>query len=210
MLNFPELRLCAAHLVVIAISNYAVQLPVTVLGIETTWGTFTYPLLYVTTDLTVRLFGARRARRIVALAMLPALLASYVLGTLFAHGTFQGADALGTFSMFMFRIALASFCGYAVGQLLDITVFARLRRLRRWYVAPAASSVAGNLVDTALFYFIAFHACSDPYLAENYVALGVVDYCVKLLAALLLFVPLYGALLRVLTRLLQRPPGAVA
>lgn len=210
MLNLPELRLCSAHLLVIVASNYAVQFPVTLLGIETTWGTFTYPLLYVTTDLTVRLLGARRARRVIAWAMLPALVLSYMLGALFEQGSYQGWAALGTFSILMFRIALASFCGYVAGQLLDIKVFARLRRQRRWYAAPAASSVIGNLVDTALFYFIAFYECPDPYLSENFVALGMVDYAVKLLAALLLFVPLYGALLRLLIRWLRPAPDAVA
>ena len=34
-----------------------------------------------------------------------------------------------------------------VGQLTDIAVFARLRRLRAWWVAPAASTIPRNQVD---------------------------------------------------------------
>lgn len=75
--------------------------------------------------------------------MLPALAASYVVSVLFVDGRFAGWAGLATFNDFVFRIALASFAAYVVGQLTDIAVFARLRRLRAW-VAPAASTIVGG------------------------------------------------------------------
>ncbi len=199
----PVLRLWAAHLFFIVLSNYAVQIPVSVFGIETTWGTFTYPFLFVLTDLTVRLFGQRSARRLVFMAMMPALLMSYLVGTLFELGQYRGLAALSEFSLFIFRIALASFAGYVVGQLLDITVFQRLRDTGDWWVAPSAASVFGNLIDTAIFYSVAFYQTSDPYLAANWVWLGSVDYVVKIISGLLIFVPVYGAVLSIVTRRLR-------
>ena len=201
-LDFPLKRLWAAHIFFIVLSNYAVQLPVTVLGIETTWGTFTYPFLFLLTDLTVRLFGDRLARRIIFFAMMPALLLSYIFGAVFQQGDFQGLASLTTFSLFVFRIALASFVAYALGQLLDIFVFQRLRQLYQWWLAPAAASVFGNLLDTFIFYSVAFYQTTDAYMAENWVALAWVDYGVKILAGLVIFVPLYGIFLNyILNRL---------
>ncbi len=47
------------HLLVIASSNYLVQLPFTVFGYHTTWGAFTFPFIFLATDLTVRIFRSR-------------------------------------------------------------------------------------------------------------------------------------------------------
>ncbi|GAM65948.1 putative preQ0 transporter [Vibrio ishigakensis] len=57
--------LASFHLLVIASSNYLVQLPFTVFGFHTTWGAFTFPFIFLATDLTVRIFGAKLARRII-------------------------------------------------------------------------------------------------------------------------------------------------
>lgn len=192
--------LAALHVALIAASNYLVQWPVQLFGVLTTWGAFTFPLVFVATDLTVRLLGQRSARSVVARVMLPALLASYVVSVLFHEGRFAGWGALGEFNGFVARIALASFVAYVAGQLLDIAVFARLRRRRPWWLAPAASTVLGSALDTALFFGVAFHRSSDAFLAEHWVAIAWVDYAAKLVISLLAFVPLYRLLLEHLAR----------
>lgn len=58
------------HLVIIASSNYLVQIPFTIFGFHTTWGAFTFPFIFLATDLTVRIFGAGLARKIIFLVML--------------------------------------------------------------------------------------------------------------------------------------------
>lgn len=83
-------------------------------------------------------------------------------------------------------------------QLMDIAVFARIRRQCAWWVAPAASTLVGNLVDTLVFFSIAFFASSDPFMAANWPEIAAVDYGFKLLVSLGLFLPAYGVLLRVL------------
>ena len=195
-----NLRLFLIHVFIIVLSNYAVQIPVTVLGVDTTWGTFTYPFIFVATDLTIRIYGAAKARKIIFTAMLPALVVSYIVGTLFSFGQYQGLNSLLVFSIFVFRISLASFSAYVVGQLVDILVFQRLRALKQWYIAPAASSIMGNALDTFIFYAIAFYQGNDPYMAENWVSLGIVDYLVKIAASLSLFVPIYGMILNLLAK----------
>lgn len=190
----------AFHILIIAASNYLVQLPFTIAGVHTTWGAFSFPFIFLATDLTVRLFGKTPARLIIARVMIPALLVSYLLSVLFEKGEFRSLAALTHFNLFVARIALASFMAYVIGQLLDIQVFDRLRRNARWWVAPAISTIFGNLADTFAFFAIAFHHGPDAFMASHWVEIAWVDYAVKLTISLLLFLPLYGVLLGFLTR----------
>jgi len=196
--------LIAFHILIIIASNYLVQLPITLFGWHTTWGAFSFPFIFLATDLTVRLIGKHAARVVIARVMLPALVASYVVSVLFHEGAFGGLAALGEFNLFVFRIALASFLAYAFGQLLDIQVFDRLRRMRQWWVAPTASTIFGNLLDTFLFFSVAFWHSDDPFMAANWVEIATVDYVIKLAISLILFVPLYGMLLSAIVRALPQ------
>ena len=110
-------KLLSWHIFIIVLSNYAVQIPMNCFGITSTWGTFTYPFIFITTDLTVRIYGPHLARKVIFAAMIPALIASYFVGTLFAQGQYQGLDSLTDFSLFVFRISAASFSAYVIGQI---------------------------------------------------------------------------------------------
>lgn len=207
--------LCFFHIFIIAASNYLVQIPfeirlkLTALGasddfsFHSTWGTLTFPFVFLATDLTVRVFGASDARRIIFAVMFPALIVSYVISVLYSDAQYQGLSALGTFNFFVFRIALASFCAYLFGQLLDVLVFNRLRQLKTWWVAPSSSMTFGSLADTFMFFAVAFYQSSDSFMAEHWMSLGFVDYLFKLFVGIVLFVPAYGVVLNVILRKLQ-------
>ncbi|MDT8893657.1 7-cyano-7-deazaguanine/7-aminomethyl-7-deazaguanine transporter [Halomonas sp. I1] len=212
VLSAAQTRRCLAllvafHILVIAASNYLVQLPFSLFGLHTTWGAFSFPFIFLATDLTVRLFGKEPARAIIFRVMFPALLVSYGVSVVFPRGGFAGVEALAQWDLFVARIALASFMAYVVGQLLDVTVFDRLRRLRIWWVAPAMSTLFGNLADTFAFFSIAFHRSPDPFMAANWPEIAWVDYAIKLGISLALFLPLYGILLGWLTRRLVTLTG---
>jgi uncharacterized PurR-regulated membrane protein YhhQ (DUF165 family) len=191
-LALPVLAMTA----VVAVSNVAVQYPVRLFGLQDylTWGALTYPVAFFITDLTNRRFGPGVARRAVFVGFLLAVVLSVALATP--------------------RIALASGSAFLAGQLLDITVFNRLRR-RAWWRAPLASSLIGSALDTALFFTIAFAgiaAMSGPAHYEVagaavtvplWVGLAFFDYAVKMSCALVSMLP-YGALLGVV-----RPVEAV-
>lgn len=203
------------HIFVIAASNYFVQIPfeinlkLTALGaaedfsFHSTWGTITFPFVFLATDLTVRVFGAQQARRIIFAVMFPALVVSYIISVLFSDAQYQGITALGQFNFFVFRIALASFCAYLFGQLLDVVVFNRLRQLKTWWIAPTCSMTFGSLADTFMFFAVAFYQSSDPFMAEHWMSLGFVDYLFKLFVGIVLFVPAYGVVLNMILRKLQ-------
>lgn len=188
------------HIFIITISNYLVQIPfsINIFGFEihNTLGSFSFPFIFLATDLTVRIFGAKEAKYIIFWVMFPALLVSYVVSILAT----DGVAGLQTFNLFVFRIACASFFAYLCGQLLDVTVFNNLRRLKWWWIAPSSSTIFGSLMDTIVFFFVAFYHSQDLYMAEHWFEIALVDYSVKLAISLLFFVPAYGVLLNYITK----------
>ena len=185
--NFHRLiaPVIAMTLVVVA-SNILVQYPFTPfnLGDYLTWGAFTYPVAFLVTDLTNRRYGPRVARQLVIAGFAVAVVLSIWLATP--------------------RIALASGTAFLVGQLLDITVFNRLRR-QTWWRAPLVGSVIGSALDTALFFSLAF--AGDPDMSGPvtlfgadvmlWQSLAVFDFAVKMLVALVALLP-YGALMSII------------
>lgn len=190
----------AAMAVVVVLSNVLVQYPVeATLGALSladilTWGAFTYPLAFFVNDLTNRRFGPHVARGVVLIGFAAAVAVSIGLATP--------------------RIAIASGTAFLFGQLLDIAFFSRLRRLD-WWRAPLAGSVVGSIVDTAIFFSLAFSAGAailgpnDPFALElaplfgllpvslpRWISWALGDLSVKLAAALLLLAP-YRALMTV-------------
>lgn len=195
------------HLLVIISSNYLVQLPISVFGFHTTWGAFSFPFIFLATDLTVRIFGAPLARWIIFIVMIPALFASWAVSSLWFQGTWQGLNALHQINIFVVRIACASFMAYALGQFLDIQVFNRLRKRPQWWIAPACAMLFGNIIDTLAFFFIAFYRSSDPFMAQHWGEIALVDYAFKILICMLFFLPAYGMMLNAMLRKLAGEPG---
>ena len=186
----------AAMVAVVAASNFLVQFPVDIdigaihLGDILTWGAFTYPVAFLITDLTNRSFGPTRARMVVMAGFAVAVLISIYLATP--------------------RIAIASGAAFLTAQLLDVSIFNRLRTAV-WWKAPVVSSLIGSAIDTAIFFSLAFAAPftvldtlfgrEDGSLAfpapllgvgpevELWTSLALGDFIVKLVLAALLLVP---------------------
>ena len=145
---------------------------------------------------TGRRFGQQAARRVVLVGFALAVILSIWLATP--------------------RIALASGTAFLVAQLLDAAIFDRLRR-QQWWHAPLFSTLIGSVIDTALFFSLAFAArfafldtaigMEDgslgfpvPFMggeAPLWVSLAFGDFCVKMAIGLAMLAP-YGALLRIL------------
>ena len=186
----------AAMAAVVAASNFLVQFPVQQFGLGEllTWGAFTYPVAFLVTDLTNRRFGPSAARTVVFAGFALAVALSVVLATP--------------------RIAVASGTAFLTAQLLDVSIFDRLRA-QAWWRAPLASSVIGSVLDTLIFFTLAFApafavlGANDAFAIETSSLLGLFaaeaprwvswalgDLGVKLLVALAMLVP-YGLLLNV-------------
>ena len=176
-------------------SNILVQF---LFGQWLTWGAFTYPVAFLVTDLTNRLYGAQAARRVVFVGFLTGVICSLV-----------GTQIMGEFGpLVTWRIAIGSGLAFLTAQLLDVAVFDRFRD-GSWWKAPLISTLVGSSVDTALFFTIAFSAALSglepgndvtwanealPLLgvgpiAPLWVSMAVADWGVKLLLALVALLP---------------------
>lgn len=183
-------RLVLLHLLIISLSNYLVTIPVNILGLELTWAAFTFPLIVVATDLTVRLSDKYKARKIVALAYIPAILASILV--VWATGAPESVAV---------RIGIASGTAYLLSNLLDVYVFQKIReRLTGWWWAPAGSSIVANIIDTFAFFAVAFYGSADPFMAENWVSIASGQTLTKVLVSAAIILPVYGILLSWLSR----------
>lgn len=192
-------HLVSLHIIIIVLANFLTQFPFLFAGFHTTYGAFMFPFIFLITDLTVRLIGAQTARKVIFVVSIPVVFISWVVSSLFLDGQWQGISYATMFNLFMLRIALASFGAYAVGQLIDIFVFNKLRQKFKWYVAPAASMTVGNLIDSLIFFFIAFYNSPNPILAEHWLDIALFDTVFKAGLSLLFLLPAYGTLLYTIT-----------
>ncbi len=187
-------NLAILHILIIAASNILVRYPFVLFGFHTTLGAFTYPLIFIITDLTVRILGRNEARKTIFRAMLPGFIISYVLSSLFSN------NSLLELNIIALRIAFGSFTAYVFGQLLDVTIFQKLRNNTEWWVAPLCSSVIGNIFDTYIFFSIAFYKSSDYFMATHWPEIALVDLGFKLIISIIFFLPIYGAVLNFLLK----------
>jgi queuosine precursor transporter len=164
-LRTPVLAMAA----VIVLSNVVVQYP---LNEWLTWGAFTYPLVFLVSDLTNRALGPQVARRVAWAGFAVAVVVSALLAP--------------------WRIALASGSAFLVSQLMDVAVFNRWRRAH-WWKAPLIGSLIASVVDTMVFFFLAFSGTGMDWLK-----LAGGDVLVKAAMAVVLLAP-YRALLPRLT-----------
>jgi uncharacterized integral membrane protein (TIGR00697 family) len=170
---------------IVVASNIIVQ---HTFGSYLTYGAFTYPLSFLVNDIINRLAGVKAARRVVLAGFVVGLVCSFI-GTQL-HNDYGPLVTL--------RVALGSGTAFLVGQLLDVTIFDRLRRAE-WWRAPLVSTLMGSPIDSVIFFTIAFAASltflepsndvswaavQGPLLGSGpvvplWVSLAVADWCVK-------------------------------
>lgn len=189
-------KLMAMHIVIIAVSNYIVQFKFDFFGSPIAWAAFTFPLVVVLTDLTVRLLGKQTGRAVIALAFIPAVIVSMLVVKL------GGApDSVA------FRIGLGSGVAYFISNLLDVYVFQYFReRYQTWWIAPTLSSVVSTFLDTYVFFFTAFAYGANEFMAANWHIVATNNSISKILISLLVILPAYGLLLNWLQKKLENEP----
>ena len=166
---------------IVIASNYLVRFPINYYGLENllTYGAFSYPVTFLVTDLANRAYGKKIARVIV--------LVGFFIGiflTLFISTNFDDIISV--------RIAIGSATAFLIAQNIDINIFDNLRQ-RSWFVAPITSSTFGSIIDTFLFFSIAFYGTGI-----HWVSLSIGDLAVKLAVALAMLIPFRILLSRIL------------
>ncbi len=182
---------------VVVASNILVQF---LFGNWLTWGAFTYPIAFLITDIMNRVYGVAAARKVVFVGFVAGIICSLIGSQIMLE--FGPAVPL--------RIAVASAIAFLTAQMLDVSIFDKLRA-GAWWKAPLASTLIGSTVDTAIFFTIAFSASITLFganadaainwsweavpllgggaIAPLWVSLAVADWGVKLAVALVALVP---------------------
>ena len=166
--------------VVVIFSNYLVQFPVNFFNLESilTYGAFSYPIAFLITDLANRAYGKIVARKIVLIGFFIGISLTLLVSTNFD-------DIISV------RIAIGSGLAFFIAQNIDVNIFDFLRK-KTWYVAPLSSSLTGSVIDTFLFFSIAFYGTSVPWIT---LALG--DLLVKFIVAIAMLIPFRMLLSRI-------------
>lgn len=182
-----------------------------------TVGTLLWPFVFLFTDVINEFYGRRGVRfvswMVVALigygfafafagiALAPA---SWWVGAARSQGVddYQAAYA-AVFGQGLWSIG-GSIVAFLVGQLIDVSVFHRIRRAtgERWvWLRATGSTAVSQLVDSFVVLYIAFVIGPQQWPIRQFLAIGTVNYAYKMLAAVAL-IPLLYLVRRAITRYL--------
>ena len=182
------------QIIVITISNFLVSIPIEFLNLKLTWSAFSFPLVVLAIDLTIRILGKSIARATIALSYPFAIISS--IGVLLIEGSSVN-EAL--------RIGFASASAYGISTLLDVYIFQVIReKYKYWWLAPSVSTVFANVIDTFVFFYVAFYNSTDDYMKENWTEIAINQSFIKIVIGLLFFLPFYGILLNYLMKKIKK------
>jgi uncharacterized integral membrane protein (TIGR00697 family) len=184
-----------------------------------TAGVLLWPFVFILTDTINEYYGMRGVRFIswtavifityafvtayVAIGLTPAdfwIAANSSLGV----PDIQRAYAL-TFGQGLWTIG-GSIIAFLIGQLIDVTVFHRIRRItgeRHVWLRATASTAVSQVLDSFIVLYIAFVLGPQKWPVSLFLAVGTVNYVYKMFAAIALIPLLYLA-----RRVIERYLGA--
>jgi uncharacterized integral membrane protein (TIGR00697 family) len=188
-----------------------------------TAGVLLWPIVFVMTDVVNEYFGRRGVRFISFLAVALicyAFLFAYVairlapaawwvtVNTPRGVSDMQAAFA-AVFGQGLWTIG-GSLVAFLVGQLIDVGIFHRIRRLTgdRWiWLRATGSTAVSQLVDSFVVLYIAFVLGPQQWPTSLFLAVGSVNYLYKMAAAVAL-IPLIYAMRRAIERYLGAADAA--
>ena len=135
---------------------------------------FVLPLLFTLTDIVVEVRGKARARSmvwsgiiVVALVFTYSLLATHLAPS---HRFAAKEPAYDQIFNTVARLSLAGLTAFAVSELLDVTIFARLKqRLHKkaLWLRNNLSNFVSMFVDSAIFITLGFYAINESFGANS-------------------------------------------
>ncbi len=171
-----------------------------VMNFDLTAGVLIWPVVFITTDLINEYFGKPGVKRI---SYLTALMIAYTFVVIFMAIRLPPAtwwallvdengntvDMNLAFNKILGqgqRIIVGSLAAFLIGQLVDVFVFQRLRRVTgsRWlWLRATGSTLVSQLVDSFVVLFIAFYGVFET---DRIIAIGITNYIYKFCIAILL------------------------
>ena len=122
---------------------------------------FTYPAVYVISDIMTEVYGYRLSMRAIWASFAAQALVSAVLAfTIRLKGTDEAIQtSMNVLFSTTWRIVLGSLTAFLVGDWLNSLILSRMKVLQhgRWFILRAmASSLPAHFIDTGLFNIVAF------------------------------------------------------
>ncbi len=173
-----------------------------------TAGALIWPVVFITTDLINEYFGQPGVKRI---SFLTAGLIAYVFIVIFLTMKLPPADwwmdankvdSDGNYFNIDFafnkifgqgqRIIIGSLAAFLIGQLVDVFVFQKLRRVTgpdKLWLRATGSTLISQLMDSFVVLFIAFYGI---FSLEQLIAIGITNYIYKFVVAIVLTPVIYG------------------
>ena len=172
-----------------------------------TAGTILWPIVFIMTDTVNEYFGKRGVRLIswlaaglivygfvfayIAIHLAPA---SWWVGAMQDQGVpdYQAAF-VAIFGQGMW-IIVGSLVAFLLGQLIDVSVFHRIRRAtgeRHAWLRATGSTAVSQLIDSFVVLYIAFVLGPQQWSLSLFFAVGTLNYIYKMLAAIALIPLLY-------------------
>lgn len=175
------------------------------LSFNLTAGVLLWPFVFILTDLINEYFGKRGVRLLTFLAVgmitysfLMVLLAVNTVPadfwilrdvpgkpgeTVNMHTSFNLVFGQGLW------IIIGSLTAFLIGQLVDVAVFHKLRRItgsRRIWLRATGSTLVSQLVDSFVVLYIAFHIGGPGWPLKQVLAIGLINYTYKFAMAILM------------------------
>lgn len=192
------------------------QIPVLgdwVLDFNLTAGVVLWPVVFVTTDIINEYFGKEGVKKISYLTVVFISFAFIIINivTWLSPAQFwldiNSTDGLGrpldidyAFGKVFLQgaaIIIGSLVAFLVGQLLDVFVFHKLRRItgsKMLWVRATGSTLVSQLIDSFVVLFIAFYLlapANGQWSVDQVVSVGIINYIYKFIVALALTPLLY-------------------
>ncbi|HMU46085.1 MAG TPA: queuosine precursor transporter [Chitinophagaceae bacterium] len=176
------------------------------LSFTLTCGVLLWPLEFVITDIVNEYYGPKAVRRISITAV---ILISYAFLMYLAairippadvwlnSSSQQGVENIQTSFKAIFgqnmRIIVGSLVAFLVSQLVDVTVFHRIKKItgdKHLWLRATGSTLVSQLVDSYIVLFIAF---SGIFTWQQILAIGIMNYIYKFTMAIALTPVIYFA-----------------
>jgi uncharacterized integral membrane protein (TIGR00697 family) len=158
-------------------------------------GIFVFPISYIFGDVLTEVYGYARSRRVIWIGFLSAALASlvfYVADVMPPAHDWPHQSAFHTILGQLPRVVSASLVAYVIGEFANSFVLAKLKVAtggKHLWVRTIGSTVVGQLIDSAVFYPLAFYGGADGWPLSLVVEVAINNYLIKC-AVEALFTPL--------------------
>jgi len=145
-------------------------------------GLLFFPVSYVFGDVLTEVYGYARARRVIWAGFAGLAFAAFMAAVVVALPPapfWQNQQAYEIAFGTTWRIAAASMVAYFCGEFANSFVLAKMKIMTagRWlWTRTIGSTIVGELVDSSLFYFIAFYGI---WATQDVVKIAIAQYVLK-------------------------------